>query len=368
MELTRVVELAKKHAAVVHQPALPPTFVNAFIPISAALGVLFAVWCARAVAICIGTVVSRDRHEHGPDRTRLLTRLWVRVSKIRVTPGDAPLRSENGREYLLEEESRGEAEVRMISRVVYRSCRAARLKQRRIRSWFGVSVLMTGSAARPAHRRLPFSIQLEMSNEDRLLVHNDTPWRPARALANNSSCLLVVSTDYAEGSRHPGGYQRGRKVLPVHGIQVYGHLYGGHLVEACEFACSAPYTCSWPACTQAVLGLEHMCLLAACTSTAACARRQRDGIASSDTAIDRLLCTISRSASQPSSSCCWDRRTVSAPSGSTTSTARVPRRCTMHCSPPLRSCSAPSRPSCPATWVRPPADGLDANALYGECI
>ena len=36
--------------------------------------------------------------------------LWHRVSKIRVGGGGA-LRSENGREYLLEEEQRGENEV-----------------------------------------------------------------------------------------------------------------------------------------------------------------------------------------------------------------------------------------------------------------
>jgi hypothetical protein len=37
--------------------------------------------------------------------------LWHRVSKIRVGGGGA-LRAENGREYLLEEEQRGENEVR----------------------------------------------------------------------------------------------------------------------------------------------------------------------------------------------------------------------------------------------------------------
>jgi len=37
--------------------------------------------------------------------------LWKRVSEIRVGGGGA-LRSENGREYLLEEEQRGESEVR----------------------------------------------------------------------------------------------------------------------------------------------------------------------------------------------------------------------------------------------------------------
>lgn len=49
---------------------------------------------------------------HRPaERPAAARRLWVRVSAIKVLPGDAPTRSENGREYLLEEESRGEAEV-----------------------------------------------------------------------------------------------------------------------------------------------------------------------------------------------------------------------------------------------------------------
>ena len=36
------------------------------------------------------------------------------MASVKVNPSDAPTRSENGREYLLEEESRGEAEVRFL--------------------------------------------------------------------------------------------------------------------------------------------------------------------------------------------------------------------------------------------------------------
>lgn len=61
---------------------LSPLFVNIFIPSSAVLAILFAVF------------------------------LWLRVAQIKVRPSDGPQSSENGREYLLEEESRGEAEVR----------------------------------------------------------------------------------------------------------------------------------------------------------------------------------------------------------------------------------------------------------------
>lgn len=60
---------------------LSPLFVNVFIPLSAAVGIAFAIF------------------------------LWLRVARIKVRPSDGPQRSENGREYLLEEESRGEAEV-----------------------------------------------------------------------------------------------------------------------------------------------------------------------------------------------------------------------------------------------------------------
>ena len=61
---------------------LTDMFVNLFIPISSAAGIVFAIW------------------------------LWIRVSAVKVRPTDSTQRTENGREYLLEEESRGEAEVR----------------------------------------------------------------------------------------------------------------------------------------------------------------------------------------------------------------------------------------------------------------
>ena len=43
--------------------------------------------------------------------------LWKRVSKIRVG-GGAAVSSENGREYLLEEEQRGESEVSGIAKLL----------------------------------------------------------------------------------------------------------------------------------------------------------------------------------------------------------------------------------------------------------
>jgi len=60
---------------------LSPLFVNVFIPASAAVAIIFAIF------------------------------LWLRVSKIKVRPTDGNQPAENGREFLLEEESRGEAEV-----------------------------------------------------------------------------------------------------------------------------------------------------------------------------------------------------------------------------------------------------------------
>ena len=73
--------MVSKHSVLDHV-YLTDMFVNLFIPISSAAGILFAIW------------------------------LWVRVSAIKVRPTDSTQRTENGREYLLEEESRGEAEVR----------------------------------------------------------------------------------------------------------------------------------------------------------------------------------------------------------------------------------------------------------------
>jgi len=60
--------------------ALPDSVASGLIAVSAILGVAFALF------------------------------LWHRVSQIRVGGGGS-LRSENGREYLLEEEQRGESEV-----------------------------------------------------------------------------------------------------------------------------------------------------------------------------------------------------------------------------------------------------------------
>ena len=70
-----------KHHSVLDKVYLNDMFVNLFIPISSGLGIAFAIF------------------------------LWIRVSAVKVRPSDGHQRTENGREYLLEEESRGEAEV-----------------------------------------------------------------------------------------------------------------------------------------------------------------------------------------------------------------------------------------------------------------
>jgi len=80
--------LSRNHT-VLDDVYLTDMFVNLYIPISAAVGILFAIW------------------------------LWVRVSAVKVRPTDSTQRTENGREYLLEEESRGEAEVRTHIRKLY---------------------------------------------------------------------------------------------------------------------------------------------------------------------------------------------------------------------------------------------------------
>lgn len=86
-ELSATAELVgKPHPHPKPQPSEMETvftdgLVNALVPISAIAGILFALW------------------------------LWQRVSSIHVR-GGAGVRSETGREYLLEEEQRGESEVR----------------------------------------------------------------------------------------------------------------------------------------------------------------------------------------------------------------------------------------------------------------
>lgn len=60
---------------------LPDLFVTVYIPATAVVGILFGVW------------------------------LWKRVSAISMTPGQSVFKTANGREYLLEEEQRGDDEV-----------------------------------------------------------------------------------------------------------------------------------------------------------------------------------------------------------------------------------------------------------------
>ena len=62
--------------------AVPDAVIYATIPICSLVGILFAIF------------------------------LWKRVSAIQLTAGSQTIRSANGREYLLEEEQRGEEEVR----------------------------------------------------------------------------------------------------------------------------------------------------------------------------------------------------------------------------------------------------------------
>ena len=73
--------MLSKHHTVLDKVYLNDLFVNLFIPISSGLGIAFAIF------------------------------LWIRVSAVKVRPSDGHQRTENGREYLLEEESRAEAEV-----------------------------------------------------------------------------------------------------------------------------------------------------------------------------------------------------------------------------------------------------------------
>ena len=72
-------EIGKHHKMDTHT-VFTPLLVNIAIPASGLIGIAFALW------------------------------LWTRVAQIKVR-GGAAVRSENGREYLLEEEQRGESEV-----------------------------------------------------------------------------------------------------------------------------------------------------------------------------------------------------------------------------------------------------------------
>ena len=64
--------------------ALPDLFPTIFIPTTAVIAIFFGIW------------------------------LWQRVSTVSLTPGQMVFRSQNGREYLLEEEQRGDDEVRIV--------------------------------------------------------------------------------------------------------------------------------------------------------------------------------------------------------------------------------------------------------------
>jgi inorganic pyrophosphatase len=60
---------------------LPDIVPTVLIPVSAILAIIFGLW------------------------------LWKRVSAISLSPGQSVFRSQNGREYLLEEEQRGDDQV-----------------------------------------------------------------------------------------------------------------------------------------------------------------------------------------------------------------------------------------------------------------
>lgn len=60
---------------------LPDIVPTVLIPVSAVLAIVFGLW------------------------------LWKRVSAISLSPGQSVFRSQNGREYLLEEEQRGDDQV-----------------------------------------------------------------------------------------------------------------------------------------------------------------------------------------------------------------------------------------------------------------
>ena len=158
---------------------LTDMFVNLFIPISSAAGILFAIW------------------------------LWIRVSAVKVRPTDSTQRTENGREYLLEEESRGEAEVRT------HVCRAMRCAP--ISSYRSVASGLLARIPR-IHGRQSIPHRLSPCGYSRCMRCSRTraaSARPAVQVWVPRMALTGVGdrAGHAEGSGHPGRHLGGGECL-----------------------------------------------------------------------------------------------------------------------------------------------------------
>ena len=127
------------------------------VPASAVLGLVFGIW------------------------------LWQRVAQIKVRGGGA-VRADGGREYLLEEEQRGEGELGELGRAAAAAPRAMA----------GVR----GACAPPRPPRVPIVPRGPA---------RDGPPPPARR---------------GEGRRPAGRDRRGRQLLPLHRVQVHLLLHG----------------------------------------------------------------------------------------------------------------------------------------------
>lgn len=115
------------HNHVTMHTVFSDAFVTTAVPVCALLGIFFALF------------------------------LWQRVSNIKVR-GGAAVRSENGREYLLEEEQRGESEVRLKGKRDGPELRLHPGPRCFLRMLHVISLLMAAIVAPPAcrsRRRLP---------------------------------------------------------------------------------------------------------------------------------------------------------------------------------------------------------------------
>lgn len=220
---------------------LPEMAVSFLIPICAAIGIVFAVL------------------------------MWRRVGAISM--GRAPYRAQNGREYLLEEEQRGDDEVRLLE------WPAASWKLRRCCCVRGVchrwrinrGHICSGTFSWPApplprgccssvafhagriSRHKPDTSKTRAAGCRRALRAAPGRSSPAsRCTSVAASPVLAASASRGggtvdlrmlctapdsefpcslragrpEGGRDPDCHQRGREFVPVHDLQAHGHLHG----------------------------------------------------------------------------------------------------------------------------------------------
>jgi hypothetical protein len=193
--------------------------------------------------------------------------LWKRVAEISLVPGASSFRASNGREYLLEEEQRGDDEVRwwrlalaLLGGVCelahrengFKASRAASLAREAPRivplarngcpggGAEGLAAreeaLFCAAAAacvpQPVARARPTTASPKPAGgaRDRALRHCCSSGGPLRraplgpvawiALVRRGSPSTHMhslhTTGRAEGRRHPGGHRRGRQQLPLH--------------------------------------------------------------------------------------------------------------------------------------------------------